>query len=61
MTMLLRPNRGGFLCPFGCAWFITEFLKGNGPEGSRRIDPNIGAPMLDIHAAYKSALHRVLC
>ena len=56
--MDLRPNYGGFLRPFGTAWFIVEFLKGNGPEGSQRIDPAIGAPMTDIHAAYKTALHR---
>lgn len=58
MTIPLRPNKGGFVRAFGCAWFIIEFLKGNGPEGSRRIDPDIGAPMTDIHFEYKSALHR---
>ena len=58
MTMALRPSRGGFLRPFGCAWFIVEFLKGNGPEWSRKIDPDIGSPMVDIHFAYKTALHR---
>jgi len=56
--MDLRPNRGGFLRPFGTAWFIIEFLKGNGPEDSKRIDPDVGAPMTDIHFEYKSALHR---
>jgi hypothetical protein len=35
-----------------------EFLKGNGPEDSRRIDPDEGAPITDIHGEYKSALHR---
>jgi len=54
----LRPPRGGFLRPFGCAWFIREFLLGNGPMGSPRIDPDIGAPQVDIHRAYKEALHR---
>lgn len=58
MTIPLRPPIGGFLRPFGCAWFITEFLKGNGPEGSCKIDPDIGAPMVDIHYQYKTALHR---
>ena len=58
MTIALRPTTGGFLRPFGTAWFIIEFLKGNGPEDSRRIDPDIGAPMTDIHFEYKSALHR---
>jgi hypothetical protein len=56
--MELRPNQGGFLRPFGTAYFIVEFLKGNGPEDSRRIDPAVGAPMTDIHAEYKNALHR---
>jgi len=47
--MELRPTTGGFLRPFGTAWFIIEFLKGNGPEDSKRINPEIGAPMTDIH------------
>jgi len=54
----IRPTTGGFLRPFGTAWFIVEFLKGNGPEDSRHIDPDIGAPMVDIQFEYKSALHR---
>jgi hypothetical protein len=54
----LKPERGGFLRPFGTAWFIMEFLKGNGPEDSKRIDSDIGAPMSDIHFEYKGALHR---
>jgi hypothetical protein len=53
-----RPQNGGFRRSFGTAWFIIEFLKGHGPEGSKEIDPNIGAPMTDIHFEYKSALHR---
>jgi hypothetical protein len=56
--MDLRPINGGFLRPFGTAWFIMEFLKGNGPEESKRIDSEVGAPMTDIHYEYKSALHR---
>jgi len=44
--------------PFGTAWFIIEFMKGNAPEGSKPIGPDIGAPMTDIHFEYKSALHR---
>ena len=56
--MDLRPTNGGFLRPFGAAWFIVEFLKGNAPEGSRRIDPEEGAPMVDILAEYKTALLR---
>lgn len=58
MTLPLSPNKGGFLRPFGTAWFIIGFLKGNGPEDSKRIDPDVGAPMTDIHFEYKSALHR---
>ena len=56
--MDLRPILGGFIRHFGTAWFIIEFLKGNGPEDSRQIDPSVGAPMTDIHYEYKSALHR---
>ncbi len=56
--MELRPKNGGFLRPFGAAWFIVEFLEGNAPEGSRRIDPEEGAPMVDILAEYKTALLR---
>ena len=56
--MQLRPNRGGFLRPFGCGWFIREFLLGNGPEGSVAIDPDRGAPQADINYAYKEALVR---
>jgi len=52
----LRPARGGFLRPFGCAWFIREFLLGHGPNGSAQIDPNVGAPQSDIFFHYKSAL-----
>jgi hypothetical protein len=56
--MELRPTNGGFLKPFGAAWFIIEFLKGNAPEGSKKIDTRIGSTMTDIHFEYKSALHR---
>lgn len=56
--MELRPTNGGFRRPFGTAWFIIESLKGDAPEGSKRINPRIGAPMTDIHFEYKSALHR---
>jgi hypothetical protein len=52
----LKPTRGGFLRPFGCAWFIKEFLLGNAPYGSPQIDPNIGAPQADIFHHYKEAL-----
>jgi hypothetical protein len=56
--MELRPTNGGFRRPFGTGWFIVESLKGKGPADSKEIDPNIGAPMTDIHFEYKSALHR---
>ena len=58
MTLDIRPTRGGFLRPFGCGWFIREFLLGNGPEGSRVIDPQQGAPQADINYEYKEALAR---
>ncbi len=56
--MGIRPDQGGFLRPFGCAWFVIEFLKGNAPENSKKIDPEAGAPMVDILAEYKTALLR---
>jgi hypothetical protein len=59
MTELLRPTRGGFLRPFGCGWFIREFLMGNGPYGSPGIDPAVGAPQSDIFHYYKISLMRV--
>ncbi len=58
MVMRLTPNRGGFLRPFGCGWFIREFLKGNGPEGSTKIEPNLGSTQADINFEYKDALAR---
>ena len=56
--MDLRPSRGGFLRPFGCGYFIREFLLGEGPEGSKRIDPVRGATQADINYEYKEALAR---
>jgi hypothetical protein len=58
MTLDIKPARGGFLRPFGCGWFIREFLLGKGPEGSRAIDPERGAPQADINFEYKEALAR---
>ena len=52
----LRPVRGGFLRPFGCGWFIREFLLGHCPNGSPRTDPMVGAPQSDIFYRYKTAL-----
>jgi hypothetical protein len=58
MALELRPNRGGFLRPFGCGWFIREYLLGKGPEGSHAIDPERGAAQADINFEYKEALAR---
>jgi hypothetical protein len=58
MVIELRPTRGGFLRPFGCGWFIREFLLGNGPESSRKIDPVLGSTQSDINYEYKEALAR---
>jgi len=58
MVMRIAPTRGGFLRPFGCGWFIREFLLGNGPEGSTLIDPDRGATQSDINYQYKEALAR---
>ncbi len=60
MVTAVRPERGGFLRPFGCAWFIREFLLGHGPEGAPAIDPDRGAPQADINYQYKSALARAI-
>lgn len=59
MTLPLRPKRGGFLRPFGCGWFIREFLLGHGPYSSPSMDPDIGAPQSDIFHHYKEALRQV--
>jgi hypothetical protein len=56
MTMPLRPERGGFLRPFGCGWFIREFLLGNQPYGSTAVEPKQGAPQSEIFYHYKKAL-----
>ena len=58
MVELLKPRRGGFVRPFGCGWFIKEFLMGNGPHGSPHIDPATGAPQADIFHYYKLAILR---
>ena len=46
MVLPLKPTKGGFLKPFGCGWFIREFLLGNGPYGSLEIDHDVGATSL---------------
>lgn len=58
MPEALRPKRGGFLRPFGCGWFIREFLSGNAPHGAPDIDPDTGAPQSEIFYHYKNALMR---
>ena len=60
MVELLRPIKGGFLRPFGCGWFIREFLFGHGPEGRPKIDPNRGACQADIFYHYKTALLKAI-
>ena len=59
MVEPLRPVKGGFLRPFGCGWFIREYLLGRGPEGSRKIDPKLGATQVDICFEYKETLAKV--
>jgi len=56
LVELLKPARGGFLRPFGCGWFIREYLLGKEPYSSPTIDPAIGSPQADIFHEYKLAL-----
>lgn len=58
MAEVLRPPRGGFLRPFGCAEFIRWFLLGRGPNGSPAIDAEVGACQADVFFFYKRALMR---
>ena len=58
MVLELKPNRGGFLRPFGLGWFIREYLSGNAPYGSPVIDPDEGAPQSIIFYYYKQALRK---
>lgn len=60
MAEPLKPARGGFLRPFGCGWFIREYLLGNGPEGSTKIDADRGSAQADINFEYKEALARAI-
>ncbi len=57
----LRPARGGFLRPFGCGWFIREYLLGHAPNGSPEVIPETGAPQADIFYYYKEALRKTTC
>jgi len=52
----LKPQRGGFVRPFGCGLFIRDYLLGHGPNGSPQIDPRVGAPQADIFHHYKTAI-----
>ncbi len=58
MVEPLMPTRGGFIKPFGCGWFIREFMLRHGPEGSPKIDPKRGACQEDIFYWDKISLHR---
>ncbi len=58
MVIQLKPTNGGFQRLIRTGEFIVEFLKGYGPYNSRKIDPDIGAPMVDIFEEYKNALLR---
>ena len=60
MVEPLRPARGGFLRPFGCGWFIREFLLGHSPNGSPKINPDVGACQADIFYHYKTALLKAI-
>jgi hypothetical protein len=55
---MLRPNRGGFLRPFGLGMFIRAYLSANDTYGACVDDPNRGVPVQDIFFEYKRALHR---
>jgi len=56
IELLIKPRRGGFLRPFGCGWFIREFLSGNAPYNSPAINPEEGSPQAEIFFHYKHAL-----
>ncbi|MBA7574980.1 hypothetical protein ES708_16796 [subsurface metagenome] len=44
--------------PIGTGLFIRNFLKGEGPFDSPRIDPERGAPQAEIFVHYKDTLRR---
>jgi len=59
MALPLRPNPpGGFLRPIGTALFIRDFLKGDGPFDTPKIDPARGSPQSEIFLHYKDTLRR---
>ncbi|GAI26701.1 unnamed protein product, partial [marine sediment metagenome] len=47
----------GLNSPF---WFIREFLLGHGPNGSPKIEPDVGAPQADICYHYKITLLKAI-
>jgi len=58
MTQPLKPDRGGFLRPFGLGMFIKAYLSGDMTYSAAVADPIRGAPIEDIRSAYKEALLR---
>lgn len=58
MVEMLRPSRGGFLRPFGCALVYQGVSPWKRPVGSPKVEPNVGPPQTDIHRFYKEALFR---
>lgn len=61
MVLPAEPPRGGYLRPFGAAVFVRDYLAGRGPDyGVDSINAAVGAPQVDIHTAYKNALHRAM-
>jgi len=58
VAVAIGPEQGGFLGPFGCSWFIREFLMGYSPEGAGVINHEREATQTDINYAYKEALDK---
>jgi hypothetical protein len=58
VTLPVKPSRGGFTRPFGCGWFIREYMLGHGPYDSPRLNPQVGAPQAVIYYHYIQALRR---
>jgi hypothetical protein len=56
--MELKPNKDGFLRPFGCGWFVREYLLGNRPAGSTKIDPRLGDCQSNVCYQYKEGIAR---
>jgi len=59
MVIQIRPNRGGFLKTIRLRLvYPRSFSVGKGPEGSRVVDPQQGAPQADVNYEFKEALAR---